>query len=367
MKRRAFALAAFLLAIVLGLLAAETVLRWRCAHIEAANSLDPGFAKCDAELGWTLTPGWKGKHQHWEYAVSYTINEQGFRTEPVREKEVKGRVVAVVGDSFAFGMGVNDNETFVHLLNRASASRFINCGVPGYSTDQEALLIEREVLRLKPSAIWLMVYLGNDLFDNELGRPLQVTAAKPYFELLGDELVLRNAPAPSPSAAAPTGGPDLATMVLGEGYRMSLRGRLERRSAFFRAISESLLPEPPLPADFEGRTAPGVKLTLRIIERIDRDCRAVGVGFVTVLMAGRSFVERPDSLSARYQEAFRSKLIAGLRNAGVRVIDLASALKEERRSNSDAWFYEKDGHLNPTGSRVAAGILARNNESPDRP
>jgi hypothetical protein len=102
------------------------------------------------------------------------------------------------GDSFTFGLGVNDHETFVHLLNARAADgdSYLNFAIPGFSTDQEYLLIRRRVFDFNLSVIVLVTYLGNDLFDNQLPFPLQAHNAKPFFELAGDRLVLKNSPVP---------------------------------------------------------------------------------------------------------------------------------------------------------------------------
>ncbi len=76
-------------------------------------------------------------------------------------------------------------KTFVHILRSKAppANAYLNFGIPGYSTDQEYLLIKQQVLYFNPDVILLVVYLANDLFDNELPFPLQANSAKPYFEL----------------------------------------------------------------------------------------------------------------------------------------------------------------------------------------
>lgn len=176
----------------------ELVVRWQQSRIRNSDRLDPGIAHYDPELGWKLTPNWTGSHRTFDFTVRYTINEAGLRADSPLPFDRRGKLVAVVGDSFAFGLGVNDDQTFVHLLNQSARDQatFVNFSVPGYSTDQEALLIERDVLRWKPDVIILAVYVANDLFDNLLDHPLQVNHAKPRFALCDGRLVLTNVPVP---------------------------------------------------------------------------------------------------------------------------------------------------------------------------
>src|SRR5688572_10951125 len=169
-RRMLFGITAVLLIVSAGLAAAEWLLRWRQLKIIQSDRLAPGLSRHDAQLGWIPTRHWTGRHQHYDFDVNYSINGAGFRGLDIRDHKPPAKSVAVVGDSFTFGTGVNDDETFVALLNqhRSGGERFYNFAIAGYSTDQELLLVEREVLRWKPDRLLLVVYLANDLFDNQL-------------------------------------------------------------------------------------------------------------------------------------------------------------------------------------------------------
>ncbi|PYQ09992.1 MAG: hypothetical protein DMH00_12075 [Acidobacteria bacterium] len=78
--------------------------------------------------------------------------------------------VAVVGDSFTFGFGVPEEETYPSLLasilNRSPAGRnrrfeVLNLGVVGYNTQDEAVVVERKVLALDPRLV-IIGYVLND-------------------------------------------------------------------------------------------------------------------------------------------------------------------------------------------------------------
>jgi lysophospholipase L1-like esterase len=76
-----------------------------------------------------------------------------------------------LGDSVTLGLGVSDKETFsVRLEQRLLQSlpardvEVVNCGVSGYSTRQEAVLLERINSRLAPSLVLLGFYM-NDVPD----------------------------------------------------------------------------------------------------------------------------------------------------------------------------------------------------------
>lgn len=54
-------------------------------------------------------------------------------------------VVFMMGCSFTYGMGVNNNETFTSILQRDSNINILNFGVPGYGTVQSILQLEDEI------------------------------------------------------------------------------------------------------------------------------------------------------------------------------------------------------------------------------
>src|SRR5262249_18311144 len=80
-----------------------------------------------------------------------------------------------LGDSFVFGWGVEEDETFLARAAAASGFAAVNAGVPGYGVCQEARLGLRLLDAVRPEAVLVALTLDNDEMDpavNETARPV---------------------------------------------------------------------------------------------------------------------------------------------------------------------------------------------------
>ena len=99
--------------------------------------------------------------------------------------------VVFVGDSFVFGVGVSDHQTFAHRLAVARPDRrIVNLGVPGWGSDQEMLSLERffstsGVARV--SDVVVLVY-ENDFRDVQRRIDPRLGYKKPLLRANGDSL-----------------------------------------------------------------------------------------------------------------------------------------------------------------------------------
>lgn len=125
------------------------------------------------------------------------INGLGLRGhEPLAEADGDaGLRVVCLGDSFTFGWGVEDNETFPVLVEQNLDAAIdqpvdvLNCGAPGYNTYQEHQLYKKLMAPLKPDFVVVAWYM-NDLDPMSYGttgtlapldHPLAGTALLDYW------------------------------------------------------------------------------------------------------------------------------------------------------------------------------------------
>jgi hypothetical protein len=156
------------------------------------------FWKYDSLLGWANEPGREGIFETPQFRTVVRINKNGLRDRwhPYERQNDIERIL-VLGDSFAWGYGVEESERFSQLLEKSLNVEVINAGVSGYSTDQELLWYRSEGIKYESDLV-ILVMAGNDVGDND--RDIVSTIYyKPKFVLEEGQLVLQGYPVPKTS------------------------------------------------------------------------------------------------------------------------------------------------------------------------
>lgn len=190
-----------LVSALISLTAAELVYRWlypeQQRYSVAPTSSQYDFYRFDAELGWSNLPGAHGRQRREEFEYAIRVNRHGMRQREINLEKPEGvRRVAVLGDSFVWGIGVSDEERLTERLEeRLSASEVLNFGVSGYGPVQYHLMLER-VAAFAPDVVVLVFCLSNDFADNVLWE--RYGYYKPYATLDPDgALAIRGYPLPN--------------------------------------------------------------------------------------------------------------------------------------------------------------------------
>jgi len=96
------------------------------------------------------------------------IDDDGFRRQPGTSPSPGTPVVAVLGDSVPFGMGVGDSDTYPALLESClgpTGLKVVNAGVPSYTIHQSIRRLYQDVLPLfKPRVVILQAANDVSLF-----------------------------------------------------------------------------------------------------------------------------------------------------------------------------------------------------------
>jgi lysophospholipase L1-like esterase len=156
------------------------------------------FWKYDSVLGWAHEPGQEGIFETPQFRTVVRINENGLRDrEHSYERQGDSERILVLGDSFAWGYGVEESERFSQLLEKSLDVEVINAGVSGYSTDQELLWYKSEGTKYETDLV-ILVLAGIDVGDNDQ-QLVNTIYYKPKFVIEEGELVPTGYPVPKTS------------------------------------------------------------------------------------------------------------------------------------------------------------------------
>ena len=339
-----------------------------------------------ATLGWDKPPGAHAWLHRPEYSVYLEINSHGLRG-PDRDYAKPAGVVRalLLGDSHTEGYAVPEQRTvraaLERELNRGGCGRreVLNGGTIGYSTDQEHLFFVEEGRRYSPDIV-VVLFGWNDLYFNTTGEQ-----GKPYFELEGDTLVLRNSPVPPPRD-----GPWLRTPETRQPTLNAWRGSMALRLLSDRAAagnpvlhtwlarlgvvepSKGKLPVPkdlwPIETGHEAEVAEMWRVTTAIFRELKRSVEAGGGRLVLFYIPERGELsDRAWELSLQqYQGARktwrRGRILERLRQLSdelaIPLVDPSAAMAKAQAGWRPAYFPE-DGHWTEVGHATAASEIAR--------
>jgi|GEM_PF-2497894 len=155
--------------------------------ILAANT-KIGICTQDPELGYTHKRNSKGTHNDCDFKVTYTIGPDGERFIPKPAHPV-GRI-HILGGSFAFGIGVNDEETFAYLLSQHWPDWYIiNKAVMGWGTSHAYITLSRALKSDHPPDVVIYIMIPHHITRNYIRKSWVQFIAKwdfkhPHFELV---------------------------------------------------------------------------------------------------------------------------------------------------------------------------------------
>jgi len=227
-------------------------IRWVNRRLWAGRSAYYVFDAYDPTKGWGLRPG------RWDFAGrTIAANSRGIRggSEYAAGRRPGVLRIVVMGDSFTFGEGVADDETFPSRLQArlGPGVEVLNLGVHGYGHDQMLIRLREEGLRYEPDLV-VLGYYADDVSRNALAFR---DYAKPRFVLRDGSLVLTGSPVPTP-------GQVLAREI----FRSHLK---ELVAMAWRSLHPQVRP-----------SADEVRLTAAILDAMRRTAESRGARFLIV-------------------------------------------------------------------------------------
>lgn len=340
-KRLVAILAAQVAVLVFVLLSAETLVRCK-----REGGLRRGFSSFFDAGSAPVDPGTKGNFLH-DPELGYRLNpeKEGFNSLSFRGPEVipektPGRTrLLFVGDSVAW-----HESGFVALLARDLDERepgrveILNAAIPGYTTHQERVFLERIVGPIRPDVVVLEYCLN----DNH--RFLHRLTEDGGWLLTGEARAALN----------PEGDGLLARLARWSYLAFEIRKRLLARARENGEVHpwES---EPDFGPAWRSETWPAVREEIAAIHRISRAAGArllvVAVPYAPQLDAGLLERERSYVLDPQ------ARLGAICAEDGIPFLDLAPAFEAHLRETGSLPLFRDKVHLTAVGHALAERVL----------
>ena len=329
------------------------------AYLRAVAIDETTCFQYDPDLGWDNKPACTGRFIGPEFETAVITNQQRMRESEEFLPAGTAVRLAVMGDSFVWGHGVNETDRFTERLQALLGPGYevMNFGVGGFGSGQHLLKIKRDILGFRP-AILIVVFFINDLNDvatgaNFLGVP------KPRFLISPSGLTLTGVPVPR------VDGWDARRNPFGLRLWTLLKDVLQEDSAlgdpdatdFFNPEHITLLSR----ANHEV-LAKRVTLNEHIYEEIHRTAHGAGISLVVTevpykeyfipdaLLQKRFGLQRTDLSFDRSQESLQG-LSDRLGLVYLNPYDYFAAQGGLQN------FFVRDQHLNPSGHRNMATVL----------
>jgi lysophospholipase L1-like esterase len=268
--------------------------------------------------------------------------------------------IVVLGDSFAAGQFVSNDQRFTEILERRLPGvEAMNFALEGTGTDQQLLIFETMAKQFDPDLVILMPFLQNirrNLADSRASydpvtlKPVLVP--KPRFELHADgTLKLLNVPVSKERKPI-----DESTAAEKTDIDHSLKHWLKYKlnGLFFMPLAKKIIyrlrPWEPFP-EYKSENTHAWKVMDAIIRRLHSS--SAGKPLVIVPIFYSSYVMYP--MARNYWERFNSLT----KIPGVFSIDLLPYFKKRGRSSARCFQDPHDVHFSAEGNLVLADAIER--------
>ena len=162
-----------IVSLLLGFAISEVAFRWHIgrkysADVKQAHPYWEVFAGSDRAFQWS-TSWWKSvrtANLKESGTFSFRLNDRGFRGQEWDLQADSRSKILVLGDSYTFGWGVSDVETYPHYLQemldrRKKRYQVLNAGIPGYGISEELALFQELSQEFKPAVVVLGIVMND--------------------------------------------------------------------------------------------------------------------------------------------------------------------------------------------------------------
>ncbi len=280
--------------------------------------------------------------------VEVNTNSEGFRgiREYQKQKPTTVRRILSLGDSFVFGWGVKDTETFSAQLEAGNSNlEVINLGVAGYGIDQIMLSFRTIGKQFNPD------YVLIGAFPEDFWRATRAYTdagyGKPFFKLQkGNHLFLNNVPVKSPETLNYVQFPEIV--------EYSLLERLFLNSVIYRYLKWKTLR---LARDL-GWIDPDLseewRLSQAILKELVSEVRTMGAEPIILIIPPKIWMKdtKPTSVEKSIERFGKRENISVI-NTTPYLIDAV------KKSNVSNFYIQNDEHWTAKAHQLVAELLTQ--------
>ncbi len=362
-----FLLVQIILGLVLLALALEPTVRILRPQGPVMRGEEPFFPG-DPDLQFAIRPDAETVLARRDFRITIRSNALGFRG-PDRGPKGNALRILALGDSFTFGWGVQQEETFEAQMERLQGTtneaghepelEVINAGVPGYNLYQSVLSLEKKGWKIEPDIVLFGAFVQNDFSDNRSTADW-IARKKSGVNQKKDKSALAAWLEAHSQAYVFLRAKYMASYRLRRAwYKLTRPFKAEKERYRYRNL---LVFREPVPEEMELEWQLSEELLLRLRD----DVRSRGKRLLIVLFppelqvkTGRwkRDVDRLDMEEVSFEvEKPNNRLQAFCRENGISFLDLLSTFRAAVESGQ-ALYLPSDHHWNAGGHRLAAETI----------
>lgn len=289
-----------------------------------------------------------------EFDTLVSTNADGLRGDEVGLRGPDTFRILVLGDSFTFGYGANQEDAYPQVVEQVLGDldtgwnyEVLNGGVPGYMVSQARAYYERYGVALQPDLVVVTVTINDvDLAAKDV-TPFAVDASghlvTPTRQAIGVRDGILGVRWPDPFDV---------------GVFLHLNSHLYRLAArYVSALQVDVVQVRDLPAGpyIAADKVAGNDAVIRDLERISSLAEAGDAEMAVVLLPGKYEVTHRCGENAQYMTWFTQIIEWGDQTEGA-VFDMLPLFCEQLHPGD--LFYRVDGHLTPQGYRLTGNLVA---------
>ena len=286
-------------------------------------------------LGWVPRIGFYSFN---EPIHSITVNDYKLRSNfPRKLKKRSGKSVLFSGDSFTFGDGVNDNETFPSYFEFMTKKDVINAGVPAYGIDQ-MFLRSMDLIKQFPISDLFFCFIPDDI--NRCNNSTFHKIRKPYFIIDKNDIKL-----------VPISNDDFSKT---EKFNITLFHKIGGFSLVINNIMRGFFPEYwiySVQLSKKEEHTNGKQISTILINSLKNECDKNNINFYVVPLTHE-----------RYSNYDKNNLqfVLDAINQDINVINVFDHLEGIRKENPhlfSSYFLKKNYHYSKQGNEYVARFI----------